>query len=199
MNKFDLRKSMRAKRRALSPLEQKTAAQKLAKNLCSSADFLKAKHIALYLANDGEIDPSIVIKRCWQLNKKVYLPVLHPFKKGFMWFVEYTPKSVMQKNIYGISEPNPLYAKKLSAKFINFVGFPLVAFDKNGGRLGMGGGFYDRTFEFTRHEYSSITLTGFSHHVQQVDRIPAEEWDIHLNCIATDNFYLKIQKTPKHF
>lgn len=185
---------MRTKRRALSSLEQKIAAQRLAKNLCSTSDFLKSKHIALYLANDGEINPSLIIKRCWQLNKKVYLPVLHPFKKGFMWFVEYKPQSIMQKNLYGISEPNPLHAKKISPKFLNLVGFPLVAFDEKGGRLGMGGGFYDRTFEFTRYEYSNITLIGCSHKIQQTKTIPSEDWDINLNRIVTDQDYLTISK-----
>src|SRR5690606_40461575 len=64
---------------------------------------------------------------------------------------------------------------------------PLVAFDARGNRLGMGGGFYDRTFaRAPRARTLRPRLVGLAHHFQQVASLPAEPWDIPLDAIATD-------------
>jgi 5-formyltetrahydrofolate cyclo-ligase len=94
-NRQQLRKQLRAKRRALSPQHQKNASRCLLRTLHKRLDFLRARHIALYLPNDGEIDPTPVIRHCWQRGKKVYLPVLHPIRHNRLWFVPYTPSSKM--------------------------------------------------------------------------------------------------------
>jgi len=68
---------------------------------------------------------------------------------------------------------------------------PLVGFDPAGNRLGMGKGFYDRCFAFRgRNPGSSPArrrpiLAGLAHDCQQVERIPAEEWDVRLDVIFT--------------
>lgn len=200
-DKPSLRREMRKKRRALSPLQQHKAAQKLSSTLTLSTLFNRNRHIAIYLANDGEIDPAIFITRLWKSKKRCYLPVLHPTKKNCLWFYQYTPKTILKKNRFGISEPSIKNKIKMSPWALNLVLFPLVAFDKQGGRLGMGGGFYDRTFEFTQTKKSNavnsrVQLYGLAHHFQQVSSIPLEQWDIPLNGIATDGkLFLTHQKS----
>lgn len=190
-DKPSLRREMRRKRRALSPLQQKKAAQKLKSTLTLSPLFNRSKYIAIYLANDGEIDPALFISKLWKSKKHCYLPVLHPTKKNCLWFYQYTPKTILKKNKFGISEPSIKNKIRMSPWALNLVLFPLVAFDKEGGRLGMGGGFYDRTFEFTRTDKnntlgSRTQLYGLAHHFQQVASIPLEQWDIPLQGIATE-------------
>ncbi len=186
-----LRREMRRKRRALSPLQQKNAAQRLKSTLTLSPLFNSSQHIAIYLANDGEIDPVLLITKLWKSKKRCYLPMLHPTKKNCLWFYLYTPKTILKKNKFGIYEPSIKNKIRLSPWALNLVLFPLVAFDSQGGRLGMGGGFYDRTFEFTQTDKSKAIgsrtrLYGLAHHFQQLESIPVEKWDIPLQGIATD-------------
>jgi len=77
---------------------------------------MRFQHIALYLPNDGEIDPSVFIKSLWRTKKQVTLPVLHPVKKNQLWFLPYTPHTHLHKNRFGIPEPSIKNAKKVSPR-----------------------------------------------------------------------------------
>lgn len=183
-----LRKELRSKRRSLSPQQQQQASQQLLKIIRRRSDFRRSQHIALYLANDGEINPMPIIRHCWKLGKKVYLPVLHPVLHNRLWFVPYTPSSPMVRNIYGIEEPKLLPHRRRRAWSLHMVLLPLVGFDKYGNRMGMGGGYYDRTFSFKAQQggLRGPALIGLAHEVQKVERLPVENWDIPLSTILTD-------------
>lgn len=178
--KRELRKHMRRSRRSLSIRQQQQAAQNLKRQLNQTSHFKFAKHIALYLASDGEVNTELAIQQAWQKGQVVYLPVLDPIRKGFLWFVEYSPTSRMRTNRFGIAEPDPKYNRRVKSRFLQVVAFPLVAFDAHGNRLGMGGGFYDRSFEFCRKPGVKPKLFGFAHQCQQVESLPTEPWDIQL-------------------
>lgn len=178
-----LRKSIRDKRLAISCADQKHAAQQLLQRLISHPHIIKAKSIAIYLSNDGELDTSPFIEWCWANNKHVYLPVIHPFSKGHLLFLSYTPDTLMCKNRFGILEP------KLNVNHIELIDnidilfTPLVAFDNTGARLGMGGGFYDRSLEkwysrYQKDKKSRPYPIGLAHNCQRVDSVPTEHWDI---------------------
>ena len=100
-----IRSLIRVKRKSLSIIEQQKLSSELLNQLTARPDVLSANNIALYLANDGELDPLLFIQWCWQNNKNVYLPVLHPFSSGHLLFLHYQPSSIMQTNKYGILEP----------------------------------------------------------------------------------------------
>ena len=187
-NRSQLRLALRKQRRALSPQQQNVAAQQLCKRFFKSPFLLRSEHIALYLANDGEMNPSLLIKRLWKLNKSVYLPVLHPLEQRFLWFIRYTRKTKLKKNQLGILEPCMRAPhQRLPAHALDLVLLPLVGFDPHGGRLGMGGGFYDRTFAFTLHRpHQTPMLVGLAHECQKVSQLPIESWDIPLKAILTD-------------
>jgi 5-formyltetrahydrofolate cyclo-ligase len=182
--KRQLRLQMRNARKQLSKREQQQAALLLKHQLNQNPAFKYAKRIALYLANDGEVDTQLAIEQAWKEGKEIYLPVLDPIRKGHLWFLNYSPTSRMIKNRFGIAEPDPKFNKRVHAKFLNVVGLPLVAFDQQGNRLGMGGGFYDRTFEFCRSEGGiKPKLFGLAHTCQEAHNLPTENWDIQLNNI----------------
>lgn len=184
-----LRKQIRSSRRSLSPQQQQLAATNLLRNIRCRNDFRKARNIAMYLPNDGEINPTPLIKLCWKLGKNVYLPVLHPILHNRLWFVPYTPNTVMIKNIYGIREPKLIPANRRAAWALDLVFLPLVAFDALGNRMGMGGGYYDRTFSFKnlRRGMAGPNLIGLAHEIQRVEKLPIESWDIPLTSIVTDS------------
>ena len=182
--KRQLRSQMRRARQQLSKRKQQRAALRLKHQLSQNPAFKYAKRIALYLANDGEVGTQLAIEQAWLEGKEVYLPVLDPIRKGHLWFLNYSPTSKMIKNRFGIAEPDPKFNKRIHAKFLNTVGLPLVAFDRQGNRLGMGGGFYDRTFEFCRTEGGvKPKLFGLAHTCQEAHDLPTESWDIQLSHI----------------
>ena len=180
-----LRSQMRKARQQLSRREQQQAALRLKYRLNQTPAFKYANRIALYLPNDGEVDPRLTIELAWKEGKEVYLPVLDPLRKGHLWFIQYSPKSRMKKNRFGIEEPDLRFNKRMQAKFLEAVGLPLVSFDRHGNRLGMGGGFYDRTFEFCRTEGVKPKLFGLAHRCQEVDELPTENWDIQLSGVIS--------------
>ena len=185
-----LRQSMRKKRRTLTPKQQAIAALKLLVEIKKLPLIHQSKHIALYLPNDGELDPTPIVQWCWTMKKNVYLPVLHPLSHNRLWFVKYTKHTPMTRNIYGILEPKAPYRFIRPAKMLDTVLLPLVAFDNKGGRLGMGGGYYDRTFSFIKQfNAQKPRLIGLAHHLQEVEKLPIESWDVPLTAVVTDHGY----------
>lgn len=195
----EIRKSLRTKRQSLSEVEQQQFSDNLLIQLTARSDVLAAKNIALYLANDSELDAMPFIKWCWQNNKKTYLPVIHPFSHGQLLFLHYDESSVMKKNNYGILEPKLDVRLIKAINEIDIIFTPLVAFDLLGNRLGMGGGFYDRTlsswYQQYRRQNQELNVTknkltkpypiGLAHDIQLIDAIPAQLWDIPLPEIIT--------------
>ncbi len=182
-----LRQLIRERRNALSAPAQSLAARQLQQRLCRHPKVKGAQHLALYLSNDGELDVMPFIHWCWQQQKNVYLPVIHPFTKGQLLFLRFDENSTMTTNKFGIKEPvldvrNIHLVSQLDVLFT-----PLVAFDSSGARLGMGGGFYDRTLAhwYAHQAQSSLSPIGIAHDCQLVEKIPCEDWDIPIPEIIT--------------
>lgn len=178
---------MRQKRRNLSDNEQKQASLALKKQLLPNPLFIRSKHIAFYIANDGEIDPWPILKAALAMGKHCYLPVLHPTRPGYLWFCRYNQNDKLKNNKFGIPEPIIRNHRQRKRAGLDLVLTPLVAFDKRGTRIGMGGGYYDRTFNNLYRTYRfKPALIGLSHECQQVDKLTADSWDIKLTLIVTD-------------
>lgn len=193
-NKTLLRQELRQRRRALSPPQQAQASALLLRHLLQFSAFMRGRHVALYIANDGEINPEPIAQRLWQMGKRCYLPVLHPSKVRELWFVEFTPNTTLIPNHFGIPEPDHRHAHKMPAHLLDVVLMPLVGFDRRGARLGMGGGFYDTTFAFKQQKPASKpVLIGLAHSCQEVESLSADNWDIPLAAIATEKEVLQIQ------
>jgi 5-formyltetrahydrofolate cyclo-ligase len=189
-NRQQLRQTYRAKRKMLSSLQQTEATSHILTTCLESTQLSLVNSIACYIANDAEINPHEIIHYCWQQGKCVLLPVLHPFSKGHLLFVEYQPNSATRKNIYGIDEPITTSTNIHTLDTIELIFTPLVAFDAKGNRLGMGGGYYDRTLAPIRRDSLATQLIGLAHTCQQTDKLLTDSWDIPLNGIATpDQFF----------
>lgn len=177
-----LRTQLRKERNALSHDAQLRAAKNIV--TCLQTDPLaqkiqNASHIALYLSNDGEISPHSLCELFWSQKTHIYLPTL---KDKSLVFAHYTKETIWKENRFGIKEP--LTEVILQGEELDVVFLPLVGFDLYGGRLGMGGGFYDRTFANKKQNQKPV-LIGLAHDCQQVERIPMESWDIPLEAIIT--------------
>ncbi|SDS76643.1 5-formyltetrahydrofolate cyclo-ligase [Halopseudomonas litoralis] len=183
-----LRRQLRTARRALSPQQQHKASQQLWRQLAQHPLFRRSRHIAFYLANDGEIDPAILMEHARRLGKQCYLPVITGWPANRMHFQRLTAQQQWITNRFGIREP--LVDPRLQTRpwRLDLVLMPLVGFDEFGNRLGMGGGFYDRTFAFRRlrKHWTGPQLLGLAHHCQKVAQLPAAAWDIPLDGIVSD-------------
>jgi 5-formyltetrahydrofolate cyclo-ligase len=180
-----LRKEVRQHRNALSVAQQHNAAISLTGRLSSHVKIQQAKRISVYLTNDGELSTTDFIDWCWQNNKEVYLPVVHPFSPGNLLFLHYQQDTKLVANIYGILEPKLDVTKVCPLEQLDVICTPLVAFDNSGARLGMGGGFYDRSL--ARWQQTKLYPLGLAHDCQQVEKVPIESWDIPLPEIITPN------------
>lgn len=192
-----LRNEMRARRQGLSDLEQREAAERLVRIIAHSHLFRRSRHIAFYLANDGELDPALLLRQAWAMGKRCYLPVITAEQS--LLFAPYNQGDPLVLNRFGIPEPSRPGLALVRARMLDLVLAPLVAFDDHGHRLGMGGGFYDRTLSFLRHRriWRKPHLLGIAHDWQRVAALPAEAWDVPLDGVASDRrLYLFYNKKP---
>jgi 5-formyltetrahydrofolate cyclo-ligase len=179
-----IRQQVRLTRQQLSASQQQVAAKHLVIQVKQLPQFNSSQHIALYLTNDGELDTSLLIHALWQLDKTVYLPVLHPFVPGYLLFIRYDRTTPLQSNRFNILQPALACHNIIPVAELDLIFTPLVAFDQKGNRLGMGGGFYDRTLGQLPLSHQSRFI-GLAHSCQQVPVLPIASWDIPLQTIVT--------------
>ena len=187
-SKAEQRQTLRARRNALSAQQQARAAEQLAARVANSSVFRSARRIACYVPNDGEIDTRPLMRRMWRMRRQCYLPVLSRLFYDRLWFAPATPWSTFSRNRFGIPEPVAASRSWLRAEEIDLILVPLVGFDMNGNRLGMGGGFYDRSLGFLRDRSCWIRpkLLGLAHDFQRLEILEPSPWDIPLQGVATD-------------
>ena len=190
MDNKAIRKEMRQKRQSLSAPQQADASHGLARQLCRLPVFLFGKNIAFYLANDGEIDPGIAMGIAEAAGKACHLPVLHPLKQNRLHFVRYRTGQPLTANRFGIAEPPQRRNRIVPLLAIDVVLLPMVAFDRQGNRLGMGGGFYDRTLS---QSFRLTKFIGLAHSSQETDSIAPQPWDIPLQAIVTERDIIQIR------
>lgn len=183
-----LRRLLRQQRRSLSPAQQRRAAHDLFRQIVQHPLFRRARHIALYLPNDGEIDPRPLLRAAQRRGKTTYLPLLDAWPHTRMRFQRVDPGERLYPNRFRIHEPRFCRARQRPIWTLDLVLMPLVGFDEEGGRLGMGGGFYDRSLAYRnrRVKGNKPTLLGLAHECQKVDRLPLASWDVKLFATVTD-------------
>ncbi|MCF5655692.1 5-formyltetrahydrofolate cyclo-ligase [Pseudomonas poae] len=188
LSRPQLRRMLRKARRALTPSEQRQAAQGLYRQLAQHPLFRRAKHISLYLPTDGEIDPRLLLRAAQRQGKATYLPVLSAWPRTKMVFQRVRPGETLRPNRFRILEPRVNARRQRKVWALDLVLLPLVGFDDVGGRLGMGGGFYDRSLAYLarRKHWRKPTLLGLAHECQKVDRLAQASWDVPLAGTVTD-------------
>ena len=192
-NNSSVRTLKRQLRNQLSRRAQSTHAIGLASRVCRLQPFINSRRIACYLANDGEIDPAYIIHTAWKMRKQVYLPVLSPFQSK-LYFAPYAAGMDMHTNRFGIPEPACNPGHWLTAWQLDLMLLPLVAFDNAGNRLGMGGGFYDRSLAYRQSRTHSLKpkLIGLAHELQHEPELATNSWDIPLDMIATEERIIRV-------
>lgn len=189
-DKPDLRAALRARRQALAPDERQRLSSLAAGHVLDSAAWKDARTVALYMAVRGETDTAKLLESAWATGKEVLLPLCSREKKGDMRFVPCPSPRSLVPGYFGIPEPPPTNAGE-SAPDLLIV--PGVAFSPEGGRLGQGGGYYDRLLG--REPYLHSLCLGFAYSFQIVEHLPEEKWDRRVQALATDKGLLWIART----
>jgi 5-formyltetrahydrofolate cyclo-ligase len=178
LSHHDIRQIMRRRRSRIAYGAQKRAAYCLSQKILRSSIFQNSHHVAFYTAVQGEIDLSGLIKQAWSQGKSCYLPILDGKQ---LRFIHYRPTTPMQPNQFGILEPT--VGDIILPQYLDLILMPLVAFDRHNHRIGMGGGYYDRTFAVTNNKVSPY-LMGVAHRCQRVQKITPAVWDVPLDSVV---------------
>lgn len=185
----ELRRTLRARRRALSKHTQRRHSRQAAQAYKGSTLFLRYQRIAAYLANDGELDPSPIIEAAFGAGKQLFLPVLRHRPSKSLWFSEYRRGDRLLINHFAIPEPDIRARPPVPPWGLDVILMPLVGFDQRGQRIGMGGGFYDRTLDYLplRQFWRRPLLIGLAHECQAWPLLPTRPWDVPLDGVLTEN------------
>lgn len=183
-----LRRELRQRRQAIVGEERAKKSQAAA---VQALDFIHsvqyAQHIAVFLSLAEEMDTQPLIQALWQSGKSLYLPVVMSAQQPLLWR-EYHADTVLQTDDLGILVPNADAPVLQSA--LDIVVMPLVGFDLCGHRIGMGGGFYDRSFA-DKIPNQAPWLLGFAYECQALKHIPRRDWDVPMDVLATEAQLLK--------
>jgi 5-formyltetrahydrofolate cyclo-ligase len=182
------RRLLRQKRRALSPRDQRAHAQALTRLLGKDPAFARARRLAAYWPADGELDPRPLLALARRRGRRTFLPVLRRPGRGQLWFLPYAPGEPLRPNRYGIPEPRRRREHIRLPWQLDLMLVPMVGFDTDCNRIGMGGGFYDRTLAYLRqrNHWRRPRLIGIAHACQRLERIDPRPWDVPLDAVATE-------------
>ncbi len=183
-----LRIQLQQRRSSLSKKQQTDYSKKICQQVIQSNCFQKAQSIAFYTPVKGEASPLPLQQMA---NKSFYLPVLSSQQAFHLIFVKIDKNTRYKNNKYAI--PEPIYNTEdiIAAENLDLIIMPLVAMDRTGNRLGMGGGYYDRSLAFKKEAKTNAPqLLGFAYDFQLVDQLIAQAWDVPLDFIATNKEFI---------
>jgi 5-formyltetrahydrofolate cyclo-ligase len=181
-----LRRQMRSQRRQISAAQQQRAAHALCRRIARLPAFRHARRVAIYYPVAGEIDPRPLAGLARRLGKSTLLPLLPAAgRAGALQFGRWQGEPIRRLNRLAIPEPA---GRRWRMGELDLVLMPLVAFDADGNRVGMGGGYYDRTFSRRRlgGRWRHPRLIGIAHDLQRVERLQPTPLDIRPDRICTD-------------
>ena len=177
--KQELRKTVRAQARAMDPIYQKFASEAICRNLMAHPDYQKAGVVLAFVGTKLEVDTEPLLRGVWSDGKTLCVPRCREGHRMDLCVIR--SYDDLEKGAYGILEPKagcPL----VSAAEIGFAVIPCVSFDRRGGRLGQGGGYYDRFLDdLTCHTFLVCRER------LVVDRVPCEAHDRRCTYLVTEN------------
>lgn len=185
---MEVRSQVRAARRNVPKPYATQASFKFSERIAELPGYRNAKVVAGFLPFDGEADPLPLMDRAILENKQVYVPTIVA-KAQPLKFVPWTRETPTKLNQFGIAEPKVDANLWLDGSQLDCVITPLVAFDERCHRMGVGGGFYDRTFEFVNgvpSDARKTVLIGIAYELQRVEKVSVQPHDVRLDAIVSE-------------
>lgn len=183
--KRQLRTNAVHNRSAIEPDYAQSAAQELI-NFFDQLNLPENIIVSAYWPMKTEMDIRPLMHHLYEKNITVSLPVVTE-KEAPLLFRRWEPGAELVSGPYGTEQPNEKYEAVIPTVLL----LPLLAFDRKGGRLGYGGGFYDRTIATARSKTQPVVIgIGFAN--QEIEKIPLEETDETLDFILTEKEIIKV-------
>lgn len=181
MNKAYIRKIMKEKRDNLCDNKKEKLDSIIFQKVIKSEEYNKAKIIFIFVSYKSEVDTHNIIKYALKDGKLVCVPKVM-YKNSYMEAVGIYDFNELKEGAYGILEPQNIDLR-VEETSIDICYVPGLAFDKNGGRIGYGGGYYDKFLKKIKNDSKKI---GLAYNFQIVDKVPMEEYDIHMDGFISD-------------
>jgi 5-formyltetrahydrofolate cyclo-ligase len=191
LEKKRLRDYYRALRICATPQQRMQAAESVSEQLLALPEWSSAHYVAGYWATQGEL-PLHSVQMRMQAPQIWCLPLVQANKT--LKFSPWRSGDPLASNQYGIPEPDISPTSTLDANAISIILLPLLAYTRSGTRLGMGGGYYDRSF--SKHlRTSSTLLVGVAYANQEAPSLPYDDWDVKLDMLVNENELIRFDKS----
>lgn len=188
MNKKTLRKYMLEKRSQLSLDEIKNKSQTITKSLLNLEEYNKANFIFTFISFKDEVNTHEIIKKSLEKNKRIGVPITIPKNKELKVSELMDFDKELELGYYDILTPKEEYLKIVPPDIIDLVLVPGLVFDRQGYRVGYGGGYYDRFFNSLDEDVLKI---GICYDIQIQAKVPRGSYDIPVNYILTESEFIK--------
>ena len=188
MDSLQIRRQIKAHRQSLSQQTLDLHSRRAMRLATRYRPFRHSRRIAFYFAVRGEMDAAPLMQLALRAGKSVFLPIMRYRPANSLWFAPFTAQTSLSNNRFGIPEPDFKHRQLITPWALDLAFVPLVAFDRQGNRLGMGGGYYDRTFAMrtTRNHLKGPRLVGLAHEFQLQSQLEVMPWDIPLDAVITE-------------
>lgn len=199
VDRAELRRLMRARRRAVTDTEQAQVGLGIMKVISSLRLLRPGRRIAAYIAHGREADLRATIALARRRHCRIYLPAITHRRSARMEFVRFDADSRLRPNRFGIPEPDARTARRIAVRELDLILVPLVAVDPWGARLGSGAGFYDRRLHHLNADrrWRRPLLVGVAYEFQRIAHLPSQPWDVPLDAVITDRgFYPALRDRP---
>lgn len=185
MRTRQLRRELLTARASLSSAERQAAAAQIMQRLQQLPEFQQPIRVGSYVSVHAEVSTQALNQWLLQAHQ-LAVPVLHPFRAGNLLFLNVTPNTQWHSNAFKIPEPKLRCPDIAPLATLDVLLVPLVGFDRHGNRLGMGGGYYDRTLAaWQAGRLPRLLPIGLAYDQQCVASLPAQAWDVPLPRIIT--------------
>jgi 5-formyltetrahydrofolate cyclo-ligase len=183
----------------VTPAHRKLAGVRLVSLALRLRLLARKRRIGFYMPAKNEIDVGPLLEQARRMGVDCYLPVVPHRGLRKLWFVRLGDRPAWVLNRYGIPEYRHAPARRIRAYQLDVLFLPLLGFDADGGRIGMGGGYYDASLAKLgkRCCWRQPRLVGTAFATQQVDRTPRDSWDIPLTGVMTELGYLAVPRPRK--
>jgi 5-formyltetrahydrofolate cyclo-ligase len=182
----ELRRQLKSKRNQMGVPEKMAAAQAIAQHILAHLPETGG-HIAGYWACNGEL-PLHILQMRLARNWIWCLPVVQPNRQ--LLFAPWRAGDELTTNQYGIAEPTLASSSCLKPEELSIAVVPMLAFTRQGQRLGMGGGYYDSSFAFRKNILSAPQLIGVAFACQEIGMLDVQQWDINMDFIVTEQQWI---------
>jgi len=186
MEKNLLRKNALKLRRGLSKEEIEGKSEKIRRLFLNFPPFKKAKMVLFYLSLAEEVQTYKMIEDALKMGKRVAVPTVSLKKNEIVPFEIKNPRCRLVQGPFNVPEPASCERYPVFLEEIDLVVVPGVAFDKKGGRIGFGGGFYDRLLVRFSEIKNEVKFVGLAFECQIVERVPREQHDVLVDFIITE-------------